>query len=42
MGLKANKQFAVTGVTQTPLSPVALILLAIMAGAMLAWWREGK
>jgi hypothetical protein len=42
MGLKANEQFAVTGVTQTPLSPVALILLAIMAGAMLAWWREGK
>ena len=42
MGLKANKQVAVTGVTQTPLSPVALILLLIMAGAMLAWWREGK
>ncbi len=42
MGLKANKQIAVTGVTQTPLSPVALILLLIMAGAMLAWWREGK
>jgi len=42
LGLKANKQVAVTGVSQTPLSPVALILLAIMAGAMLAWWREGK
>jgi len=42
MGLKANEQVAVTGVTQTPLSPVALILLLIMAGAMLAWWREGK
>ncbi len=42
LGLKANKQVAVTGVTQTPLSPVALILLLIMAGAMLAWWREGK
>ena len=42
MGLKANKQVAVTGVTQTPLSPVALIVLLIMAGAMLAWWREGK
>ena len=42
MGLKANKQVAVTGVTQTPLSPVALILLLVMAGAMLAWWREGK
>jgi len=42
LGLKANKQVAVTGVSQTPLSPVALILLAIMAGAMLAWWREGQ
>ena len=42
MGLKANKQIAVTGVTQTPLSPVALVLLLIMAGAMVAWWREGK
>ncbi len=42
MGLKANKQVAVTGVTQTPLSPVALILFMVMAGAMLAWWREGK
>ncbi len=42
LGLKANKQVAVTGVTQTPLSPVALILLLVMAGAMLAWWREGK
>jgi hypothetical protein len=42
LGLKANKQVAVTGVTQTPLSPVAVILLLIMAGAMLAWWREGK
>ena len=42
IGLKANKQIAVTGVTQTPLSPVALVLLLIMAGAMLAWWREGK
>lgn len=42
LGLKANKKVAVTGVTQTPLSPVALILLLVMAGAMLAWWREGK
>ncbi len=42
LGLKANKQYAVTGATQVPLTPVALVLLAIMAGAMLAWWREGK
>jgi hypothetical protein len=42
LGLKANKQFAVTGVTQTPLSPIIVILLLVMAGAMFAWWREGK
>ncbi len=42
LGLRANKQNTVTGVTQTPLSPIALILLAIMGGAMLAWWREGR
>ena len=42
LGLRANKQSVVTGVTQTPLAPVALILLLVMAGAMLAWWQEGK
>jgi hypothetical protein len=42
MGFKANKQFVVTGVTQTPLAPVGLILLLVMAGAMYAWWREGR
>jgi hypothetical protein len=42
LGLKANDQFTVTGVSQTPLSPIALMLLAIMGGAMLAWWREGR
>jgi hypothetical protein len=42
LGLKANKQSVVTGVNQTSLAPVALILLAIMAGCMLAWWREGQ
>ena len=42
LGLKANNQYVVTGLSQTPLAPVGLILLAIMAGAMLAWWREGR
>jgi hypothetical protein len=42
LGLRANQQFVVTGVTQTPLAPVALILLLVMAGALLAWWQEGK
>ncbi len=41
LGLKANNQSVVTGVDQTSLAPVALVLLIIMAGAMLAWWREG-
>jgi len=42
LGLRANNQFVVTGVNQPPLAPIALILLAVMAGAMLAWWREGR
>ena len=42
LGLKANNQYVVTGLSQTPLAPVGLLLLAIMAGAMLAWWREGR
>ena len=42
LGLRANEQFVVSGVTQTPLAPIALILLLVMAGAMLAWWQEGK
>jgi hypothetical protein len=42
LGLRANKQSAVTGVSQISLAPVALLLLALMAGAMLAWWREGQ
>jgi hypothetical protein len=42
LGLRTNEQFVISGVTQTPLAPVALILLLVMAGAMLAWWQEGK
>ena len=42
LGLRANNQYVVTGLSQTPLAPVGLVLLAVMAGAMLAWWREGK
>jgi uncharacterized membrane protein len=41
LGLRANKQSAVTGVEQISLAPVALVLLALLAGAMAAWWREG-
>lgn len=42
MGFVENEQFLVTGLRQTPLAPLALLLLAVMAGAMLAWWREGR
>ncbi len=42
LGLKANNQYVVTGLSQTPLAPMGLILLLVMAGAMLAWWREGR
>jgi hypothetical protein len=42
LGLRANNQYVVTGVTDTPLAPIGFILLAIMGGAMLAWWREGR
>ncbi len=42
MGLLSNEQYLVTGLNQRPLAPLALLLLAIMAGAMLAWWREGR
>ena len=42
LGLKANNQYVVTGLSQVPLAPGGLILLFVMAGAMLAWWREGR
>ena len=42
LGLKANNQYVVTGLSQTPLAPVGLLLLLVMAGAMFAWWCEGR
>ena len=42
LGLKANNQSTVTGVEEISLAPDALILLALMLGAMLTWWREGQ
>jgi len=42
IGMRSNNEFVVTGVTQYPLAPLAAIVLLIMAGAMLAWWREGR
>lgn len=42
LGLRANKDYVVNGVRQTALLPPALALPLVLAGLMLAWWREGK
>jgi hypothetical protein len=42
LGLKANDQFVVTGVRETTLLPILLVLLLSVGGAMAAWWREGR
>ncbi|MDX2222507.1 MAG: hypothetical protein SFV21_07155, partial [Rhodospirillaceae bacterium] len=42
LGLNANREFVVTGVNLISLVPALLALLAVMAGAMAAWWREGR
>ncbi|MBL8642403.1 MAG: hypothetical protein JNK21_00605, partial [Rhodospirillaceae bacterium] len=42
LGLKANGQYVVTGVSETALLPVLLVLLFSVGGAMAAWWREGR
>ena len=42
LGLKANEQYVVTGVRETTLLPILLVLLLSVGGAMAAWWREGR
>ncbi|MGC2855594.1 hypothetical protein ACM64Y_08965 [Novispirillum sp. DQ9] len=42
LGLRANQDYVVNGVRQTALLPPALALPLVLAGLMLAWWREGK
>lgn len=42
LGLKANEQYVVTGVRETALLPLLLVLLLSVGGAMAAWWREGR
>jgi hypothetical protein len=42
LGLKANDQYVVTGVRETTLLPILLVLLLCVGGAMTAWWREGR
>jgi len=41
-GLRANDQYTVTGIAETSLAPGLLVMLFLMGGAMLAWWREGQ
>jgi hypothetical protein len=41
LGLRANRQFQVTGVAQFPLLPAILVLLLFVGVSMWAWRREG-
>jgi hypothetical protein len=42
IGLRANGEHVVTGVTLTPVLPLPLALTLILGGLALAWWREGR
>lgn len=42
LGVQNNDSYVVTGVSQTPLLPVILILLVALGAATMAWWREGR
>ncbi|WP_413205037.1 hypothetical protein [Rhodospirillum sp. A1_3_36] len=42
MGLRANGEHVVSGVTLTPVLPLPLALTLILGGLALAWWREGR
>ncbi len=42
IGMQANGGYVVTGVSQVPLLPAALMLLLAIGTAMAAWWREGR
>lgn len=42
LGLRANEDYVVNGVRQTPLLPPAIALPFVLVGLMLAWWREGR
>lgn len=41
IGLRANEDYVVTGVTLTPLMPDLLVLMLILGLATIAWRREG-
>ncbi len=42
IGVQANGGYVVTGVSQVPLLPAALMLLLALGTAVAAWWREGR
>ncbi len=42
IGLKANRDYVVTGVSETPVLPAELVLLLALGGLVLAWRREGR
>jgi uncharacterized membrane protein len=42
MGLRRNGQYTVRGVNETPLLPVALLLILLGGTLGLAWFREGR
>ncbi|WP_142847340.1 hypothetical protein [Telmatospirillum sp. J64-1] len=42
IGLRANGDYMVTAIRDTPLLPPALLLLLGFGGLILTWWREGR
>ena len=42
LGLRANRDYLVTGVRDVPLLPAALALLLCLGGLMAAWRRESS
>ncbi len=42
MGLVRNDSFVVSGLLDVPLLPGAVVLLLVLGGLTVAWWREGR
>ncbi len=42
IGLQSNNAYFVTGIRQVPLLPPLALLLLLLGGLMLAWYREGR
>ena len=42
IGLRANGDYTVTGVTEVPLLPVGAVLALVLGGLLMAWRREGR